>query len=471
MRRAALLVAAVVAVLVGYAALDVADRVPGILTVAPAADPSPASSSEPEPPPTAEVPGPAPAGAPLPTAGASSPLPSAAGVAAALTPLLQSGSLGRAVGVTVRDAATGAHLFDLDPDRPLIPASVLKLASAVGVVSAFPPGSVLTTRTVQGASATEVLLVAGGDTLLEPGRGRPGDVAGRAGLADLAAATAASLRGHGVSSVTVALDAGDASSPVAAPTWPSSFLASGITSPVAPIGLSSQRATPGHPGPRDPGAAALAAFTEHLSAAGIPATVDPRPAAAAPDAAVLGSVDSAPVADQLALALVESDNGLTESLARRAALAAGHAGGFADVAAYVRTVLGGLGVDITGMATVDASGLSGQNRVPARVLGDVLALAADDRVPGLRDVFGQLAVAGLDGTLAGRFDSGSPPVGAGIVRAKTGTLTGVNSLAGTLVTADGRLLTFALLAEGGAAGPARTALDAVATTLAGCGCR
>jgi len=59
------------------------------------------------------------------------------------------------------------------------------------------------------------------------------------------------------------------------------------------------------------------------------------------------------------------------------------------------------------------------------------------------------------------------------VRAKTGTLLGVHGLAGTVVTADGRLLVFAVLADHSTSGDAAAegALDQVASTLAGCGCR
>ena len=53
-------------------------------------------------------------------------------------------------------------------------------------------------------------------------------------------------------------------------------------------------------------------------------------------------------------------------------------------------------------------------------------------------------MAGFTGTLRARYPSDA--TGTGIVRAKTGTLTGVNTLAGTVVDADGRLLAFAFLA-------------------------
>ena len=57
------------------------------------------------------------------------------------------------------------------------------------------------------------------------------------------------------------------------------------------------------------------------------------------------------------------------------------------------------------------------------------------------------------------------------MRAKTGTLTGVSSLAGVVVDADGRLLVFALMSNGVNPATARPELDAVAAGLAACGCR
>ncbi len=81
-----------------------------------------------------------------------------------------------------------------------------------------------------------------------------------------------------------------------------------------------------------------------------------------------------------------------------------------------------------------------------------------------------LPVAGGTGTLADRFDPTTNP-GAGWIRAKTGTLTGVSSLTGIVQTIDGRVLSFALMSGGTSPADARPALDDVAGDLRECGCR
>jgi D-alanyl-D-alanine carboxypeptidase/D-alanyl-D-alanine-endopeptidase (penicillin-binding protein 4) len=82
-----------------------------------------------------------------------------------------------------------------------------------------------------------------------------------------------------------------------------------------------------------------------------------------------------------------------------------------------------------------------------------------------------LPVAGFTGSLASRFVH--DPAGRGTVRAKTGTLTGVDGLAGTVTTRDGALLGFVAVADRVRTGEtlgARDALDRVAAALAGCAC-
>ena len=459
----------------GYATLDVYDVVPGVLTLANPPDvasgtPTPTSSSTT----TAAQPRDSDAGMPLAASGQQQPVPTAAGLQAATAAALADPALAGNLGLTVRDAATGEHLLDLRSNDSLLPASSLKLLSAAAVDATFPAGAVLTTKVVQGSAPDRVVLVAGGDTLLNPGAGDPKAVAGRAGLADLVTGTVNALRGKGVKQASVSLDLSYAPGPLLAPTWSAGFRQSGITGAVATIGLSSQRAVPGKPGPADPAASVGAAFV--AGAQGERRDGDGAEPGSAPEGAVtLATVTSAPVLDQLALALDESDNALTESLTRQAAYLKGTQPGFEQAAAFVRQTVGGFGVDLTGVTTVDASGLSRQNQVPARVLGDVMALGTSEKVPGMADTLRDLPIAGLTGTLATRFDDHDTHTAAGVAKAKTGTLTGVNALAGTVVTADGRLLTFAAIANG--TGPqagttaARAALDRFVAVLASCGCR
>ncbi|MCW2618943.1 MAG: dacB, partial [Modestobacter sp.] len=189
-------------------------------------------------------------------------------------------------------------------------------------------------------------------------------------------------------------------------------------------------------------------------------------------ARTLGTVESAPIVRLVEQALTASDNLLAESLARQVAIARGLPASFDGAAAAITAALSEAGLDDTGLALFDGSGLSQDDRVPARLLVDVVRGAADGTIVDADGLLSGLPVAGYDGTLAERAvaEGDAAP---GAVRAKTGTLLGVNDLAGTVLTADGRLLAFAVLADGATGSVATTeaALDVVAHALAGCGCR
>ena len=120
---------------------------------------------------------------------------------------------------------------------------------------------------------------------------------------------------------------------------------------------------------------------------------------------------------------------------------------------------------------VDASGLAASDRLTVDGLSDALRLIASGQPASLGDVLSGLPVAAWSGTLDDRYLTGSARQGAGVVRAKTGTLTGVSSLAGLVHDRDGRLLAFAFIADRTGSTPAaEAALDRVAAELAGCGC-
>ena len=181
-------------------------------------------------------------------------------------------------------------------------------------------------------------------------------------------------------------------------------------------------------------------------------------------------MSSAPLSSIVEHVLLTSDNDGAEVLARQAALAAGRKPDFAGGAATTLSQLRKLGVDTRGVRLFDGSGLSRDDRISGNTLTQVVRLATGERHPELSAVLAGLPVGAFNGSLAARFVSVGR-AGAGFVHAKTGTLTGVSSLAGTVLTRDGALLTFAVMADQIGAADARPAQDRIAATLAACGCR
>ena len=90
----------------------------------------------------------------------------------------------------------------------------------------------------------------------------------------------------------------------------------------------------------------------------------------------------------------------------------------------------------------------------------------------LRSVVTGLPVAGFTGSLTDRMDEG-PPAGLGRVRAKTGTLTAVSTLAGVATGLDGVPMVFVLMVDQVRlvnTTKAKVTLDSAAAALGACRC-
>ncbi len=109
----------------------------------------------------------------------------------------------------------------------------------------------------------------------------------------------------------------------------------------------------------------------------------------------------------------------------------------------MRSYLAELGVATTRARLVDGSGLSDLNRLQARILTETLVRVQRDFTIG-PELVGSLSVGGIDGTLDERFSNG---VDRRRIRAKTGRLAGVATLAGYAVNRDGHMFAFAVLAN------------------------
>lgn len=481
MRR--LLIAGLVVLLVagGYAVADAEDLVPGVLTLS---APPAGSAPTPAPSPTLTWPDGTAGGAAQPVladASATAPMPVPATLARLLAPTVT--ALARTGGAEVMDVATGQVLFAHGATAGRTPASTTKLVTAAAVLSSMEPDATLATTVVRGRTTTpagagavpvtQVVLVGGGDTQLATGAGVPTAVFGRAGLADLASATATALAASGVRRVSVGFDDSLFAGPVLSPKWAPEDPRTGEVGPITALGLATRAARPGRAAPADPSLATAQAFVTALRRAGLVVAGTPRRVRAPAGAASLAVVRSAPVRDLLDYTLDTSDNSEAEVLARLAARAAGGVGSFAGAAANDIKALAAMGVPTAGMRLYDGSGLARSDLIPPQTLVALLARAATSERVELRSMFAGLPVAGFTGTLAPRFLDARTRSAAGVVRAKTGTLRGVNTLAGIAVDADGRLLAFAFMADHrtDSTGSARDIVDRAATIVAACGCR
>ena len=398
--------------------------------------------------------------------------PTPAGVGAVLDPLVAAGDLGTLSGQVI-DPATGTVLWQRNPTAALVPGSTVKLLTASAALLALDHRARWRTTVLVGAEPGTVVLVGGGDpTLSVAGSGTETGYPGAARLDDLVSQVQAQATGHGpIRRVLVEVDryVGDA----LAPGWLPADVAGGYIAPIVPVMLDGARADPTQevsPRAAKPATAAAAELARRLGAD--PDSVDVG--SAPPGAAVLGEVSSAPVHDLVATTLRQSDNVLAEALAREVAHATGAQPSFSGASQAVLTVLSSHGFDVSGATLIDGSGLSTGNAVPVRLLAQLLAAAAapdesQHRTAALRPLLVGLPVAGGSGTLVDRY-RGTAAGGRGWVRAKTGTLTGVNSLAGTVLGAEGRVLVFALLSNGPNPVSVRPRLDALAAGLRSCGC-
>jgi D-alanyl-D-alanine carboxypeptidase/D-alanyl-D-alanine-endopeptidase (penicillin-binding protein 4) len=191
------------------------------------------------------------------------------------------------------------------------------------------------------------------------------------------------------------------------------------------------------------------ATSDFVAERGMP--IKPAPARASLDTVaapvegrrVLATRVSVPVAQDITVINKLSQNLHAELLLRLLGKVHGTEGSFAEGARVVRQFMTGLGVDDNEFFFYDGSGMSMDDRIAPRAYTKLLVYAARQSWgTAWRDT---LPIAGVDGTLSGRFKN-SPLKGH--MWAKTGTTNETNSLAGYLTTARGKTLAFSIMVNG-----------------------
>lgn len=360
----------------------------------------------------------------------------------------QVGQLPGVVGIRIADADSGRFIYGRNIDEPLLPASTMKLVTAVTSLATLGADHRFTTSVVRGDRRDDVVLVGGGDPML---------TAEELGL--LARRTAKKLLRSGVTAVEVSLDDTLYPSPTNAPGWLGADIPT-YAAPVRALGLLFDYSM-------DTATNAAYAFIGALEAAGVDASYVGRDEAA-DGAASIARIRPNTVGDAVDLMLVVSENNVAEQLFRQVAVARAGSATWGAAEREAAEVLDELGLSLAGLVLADGSGLSSDDRLTPRLLTGLLRLIADPANPELHQILadGWLPVSGQTGTLTRRF-TGSGACAIGDVFAKTGSLTGVQTLAGFTRGADGRWKVFAIMLNG-AYGDGRQVIDRIAAEVHGC---
>jgi serine-type D-Ala-D-Ala carboxypeptidase/endopeptidase (penicillin-binding protein 4) len=414
------------------------------------------------------------------------PLPTANGLRSALAGPLSAGALGPQVSALVADPVTGQVLLSENGGQLMTPASTTKLATGLAALAVLGDGARFTTRVVRGPAPDSIILVGGGDPTLAVNPFPAQDYPRPATLANLAAVTARTLIAQGRRDIVLGYDTSLYTGPGLAPGWSPTYVTSGDVTPIVSLEVDQGRLnSAGQPEDSDdpynlsarsddPALMAADSFANLLTADGIHVTGTPAAQTAPARADEIAGVTSPPLSAIVTQMLEESNNVIAENLARQVALATGGPASFSGAAQAVIKELRRLGVT-TGIDLVDGSGLSPEDAIAPVTLVKILELAVARA--GLRALLAGLPVAGFSGTLSAGESvfSGISGAAVGSVRAKTGNLGTVTSLAGLVYDASGGVLAFALMADqipsDGMLQTAANAIDSAASALAGCGCR
>lgn len=349
----------------------------------------------------------------------------------------------------------GRTIVSRNTDGQFVPASTLKLGTALAALDVLGRDATLTTRFVadgpirDGVLEGDLWVVGGGDPILTT-KGYlsvfedPDQLS--VDLSEVADAIAAT----GIERISGSIIGDDSRYDDVrwVASWPERYQVGGTVSPLSALvvndGNTGYTDTPDAPTTQrragDPPMLFAQTLRTVLSAQGI--TVDGGASAGrAPEGAEeIGEYRSRPVRDLVNEMLRNSDNTTAELLTKEMGLAASGQGTTAAGVAAIRDSLRRQGVDVDSLVINDGSGLDTGNRATCPVILDLM-----ERVVADPDVAGSFPLGGRSGTLRKRMLA-TPS--SGRVEAKTGTLNGVNALTGSVDSTQGTTLTFVLLHAG-----------------------
>ncbi len=404
-------------------------------------------------------------------------------------------NVGKNYAVDVVDIDSGQRLWSRRATAGLLPASNMKIVTAVNALRTLGPDKRFTTRVVS-LGKGKVAIIGGGDATLS-----------RSALANLAQGAAAAINsrpdllpnvttpapyrpatcirnGKKVKStkkkpcplvrpgprraVRVYVDDSLYPAPTRPAGWRGGYEPT-VVRPVRPLGIDGNYSM-------DSSQVAATYLGNALKSYGLTGTFAGRASGAG--AEQLSTYSGAKLADQVKYMLQVSENNVAEMLYRNVAIARGYSPTWGNSRRAAGETLAQLGIPMGALALTSGSGVSRLDRLTPIALTTIMQRIANSTAyPELSSIYygGGLPLAGRSGTLssgAGRFNTRPTNCAAGRLRAKTGTLFDTIGLSGLATGADGRLKAFSVLVNSRPQKysplSTRRNVDRMAATVTGC---
>lgn len=395
----------------------------------------------------------------------------------------------------VVDVETGSRLWNYRETTGLLPASNMKIVTAIAALRAMSPTTRFETKVVSLGKGT-IAIVGGGDSTLS-----------RTGLKTLAKSTASAIKSNPelLPDVTtpapyrptsclrkgkwkkstarkpcpmvtppagrylkVFVDDSLYPAPTRPAGWRNGYEPS-VVRPVRALGINGSYTW-------DSSAEAATYFSQRLGKRGFKTSYAGR--SSTTEAPLIASYQGAPLKDQVSYMLQVSENNVAEMLYRNTAIARGYVATWANSKKAAGEILAELDIPLTGTNLTSGSGVSRKDRLTPISLTTMLLRVADSTTyPELSSIYygGGLPLAGRSGTLSagtGRYTTKPTRCAAGRLRAKTGTLHDTIGLSGLAVGSDGKLKAFSFLVNSRPKSfsplATRRSVDRMAATLTGC---
>ncbi len=385
-------------------------------------------------------------------------------------------------GISIRDNTDGTILFESNAQNSMLPASLTKLYTAASTAITLDPDARFVTKVKY--LNNNIYLVGGAD----PQLGTESNPT-QADLADLAKETAQKLKEFNVFEVNVFID--DAIlGPLQRPAdWEDTYFQSSEIHLISALNIDDPSAPA--KAPVDPSITTGQKFAFYLIKNNIKVNGFVNRKNAPKDAFELSTQYSKSVSQLIEDTLMISNNQDAEILARVTSLVSENDPSTKAATELVLKDVELLGISSVDNAITDASGLSRSNKISPSDLSEIIYKSIKNPVitkvnkgetskfmitpilpitPDPWSVFTGLPTGHGLGTMKKRFDENNS-AGRGVVRAKTGSLNRVITLAGTITTKDNVFLSFAILVNRVEEPEnVREAIDNLLNELAECNC-